>query len=224
MGKFSRPAIIKAVLLALFILAAVFVFRFTSLIELLTLDKMKRLIDASGYWAPLVFIFIYILGSCLFVPDTVITILGGGLFGAYWGFVYVFSGAVLGATAAFFIGRYLGRDFISSILGENLKKYDKDIERNGFATVLYLRLVYFPFTIMNFGMGLTRVRFWDYFWGTFLGIIAGTFVFTFLVGTLKEIWTQGDWGRLISVKVFISVGLFVVSLFIPKIIKRYKKE
>jgi uncharacterized membrane protein YdjX (TVP38/TMEM64 family) len=73
---------------------------------------------------------------------------------------------MLGASGAFFIGRELGRDFAASLVGDRLKKYDEGIERNGFATVLYLRLVYFPFTPMNFGMGLTRVRFWDYFFGT----------------------------------------------------------
>ena len=92
----------------------------------------------------------------------------------------------------------------------------------GLATVLYLRLVYFPFTPMNFGMGLTRVRFWDYFSGTALGIIVGTFIFTFFVGTIKDVWSSGQWGGLLSWKVFFSLGLFVFSFFIPKIIERLK--
>jgi hypothetical protein len=57
-----------------------------------------------------------------------------------------------------------------------------------------------------------------------LGIIVGTFIFTFFVGTLKEVWASGNWGNLVSFKVVFSVGLFVFSLFIPKIIKRFKKE
>jgi uncharacterized membrane protein YdjX (TVP38/TMEM64 family) len=70
---------------------------------------------------------------------------------------------MLGASAAFWIGRTLGRHLAASLVGDRLKKYDEAIERHGFATVLYLRLVYFPFTPMNFGMGLTRVHFRDYF-------------------------------------------------------------
>ena len=66
---------------------------------------------------------------------------------------------MIGAAAAFLIGRTLGRDFAASLIGDKLKRYDDAIERNGFATVLYLRLVYFPFTPLNFGMGLTKVRF-----------------------------------------------------------------
>jgi uncharacterized membrane protein YdjX (TVP38/TMEM64 family) len=131
---------------------------------------------------------------------------------------------MVGASAAFWIGRTLGRDFAASMIGDRLRKYDDAIERNGFATVLYLRLVYFPFTPMNFGMGLTRVRFWDYFFGTGLGIIVGTFIFTFFIGTLKEVWASGNWENLISFKVFFSVALFVFSLFIPKIIARFRKE
>ena len=68
-------------------------------------------------------------------------------------------------------------------------------------------------------MGLTRVRFWDYFFGTGLGIIVGTFIFTFFIGTVKEVWASGHWGKLLSLKVFFSLGLLAFSFFIPKIIK-----
>ena len=131
---------------------------------------------------------------------------------------------MVGSSAAFWIGRTLGREFAASMIGDRLRKYDDAIARNGFATVLYLRLVYFPFTAMNFGMGLTKVRFWDYFAGTGLGILVGTFIFTFFIGTLKEVWASGHWSQLLSSKVFFSVGLFVFSFFIPKIIKKLRKE
>ena len=121
-----------------------------------------------------------------------------------------------GASAAFFIGRTLGREFAASLIGNRLRKYDDSIEKNGFATVLYLRLLYFPFTPMNFGMGLTKVRFRDYFVGTGLGIIIGTFIYTFFVGTLREIWGSGQWSRLISPRVFFSVGLFALFIFHPE--------
>jgi uncharacterized membrane protein YdjX (TVP38/TMEM64 family) len=106
-----------------------------------------------------------------------IIFLVAAIFGSYFGFLYVWLGTMIGSSLAFFIGRYLGRDFAASLIGDRLKKYDEAIERNGFATVLYLRLLYFPFTPMNFGMGLTRVRFRDYFSGTAVGIIVGAFIF-----------------------------------------------
>jgi len=221
--KTSKP-IFKAIAFGAFIIGAIFLIRFTPVKNYLTADALGGFLEGAGLWAPVVYMMIYAVGVCLFVPGTLLTGLGAAIFGAYWGFLYVWIGAMMGAGAAFFIGRTLGRDFAASLIGDKLKKYDDAIERNGFATVLYLRLVYFPFTPMNFGMGLTKVRFWDYIAGTGLGIIVGTFIFTFFIGTLKDVWASGNWGELISFKVFFSIGLFIVSFFIPKIIKRIKGE
>ena len=222
--KSRKKALIKALGLLAFIVVAILVVRYTPLKDYLTPEALSRFLEMAGIWAPIVFILVYTVGICLFLPGTLLTGLGAAIFGAYWGFVYVWIGAMLGAGAAFWIGRTLGRDFAASLIGDKLQKYDDAIERNGFATVLYLRLVYFPFTAMNFGMGLTKVRFWDYIFGTGLGILVGTFIFTFFIGTVKEVWASGDWGQLISFKVFFSVALFIFSLFIPKIIKRVKGE
>ena len=217
-----KKATLKALILVAFIIGAILLVRFTPVKLFLTADALSRFLDMAGFWAPLAFILVYAAGVCLFVPGTLLTGLGAAIFGAYRGFVWVWIGAMLGSSLAFFIGRTLGREFAASLIGDKLKKYDDAIERNGFAAVLYLRLVYFPFTPMNFGMGLTKVHFRDYFAGTGLGIIVGTFIFTFFIGTLKEVWASGNWAELISFKVIFSIGLFVFSLFIPKIIKKIK--
>jgi hypothetical protein len=57
-----------------------------------------------------------------------------------------------------------------------------------------------------------------------VGILVGTFIFTFFIGTLKDVWVSGDWGALWSLKVFFSIGLFVISFFIPKLIQKVRKE
>jgi uncharacterized membrane protein YdjX (TVP38/TMEM64 family) len=220
----KKIAAMKAIALVIFIVAAIYVVRFTHVKDLFTRDVLGNFLETAGFWAPLIFILIYTAGVCLFVPGIVLTVLGAAIFGPYWGFLYVWVGAMAGASAAFCIGRTLGRDFAASLIGERLRKYDEAIERNGFATVLYLRLVYFPFTPMNFGMGLTKVRFWDYFFATGLGIIVGTFIFTFFVGTIRDVWASGDWSRLLSFQVFFSVVLFVSSFFIPTIIRKIRKE
>ncbi len=220
----GKGPLIKALALLLFIVAAVVTVRFTPVKGYLTREALGQVLESAGYWAPLLFILVYIVGICLFVPGTLLTTLGAAIFGAYWGFLYVWVGAMIGASAAFWIGRTLGREFAASLIGDRLKKYDEAIERNGFATVLYLRLIYFPFTPMNFGMGLTRVRFLDYLFGTGLGIIVGTFIFTFFVGTVRDVWASGNWGDLLSFKVVFSVALFVFSFFIPKIIRKLKGE
>lgn len=222
--RIQNRAVIKVIVLVAFIVGALVLVRFTPIKGYLSADQLGRFLEASGFWAPLLFIAIYAVGVCLFVPGTVLGAMGAILFGAYLGFAYVWVGAMIGAGSAFFIGRYLGREFAESLIGDKLGKYDDAIERNGFATVLYLRLVYFPFTPLNFGMGLTKVRFRDYIFGTGLGIIVGTFIFIFFIGTLKEVWASGNWAQLLSSKVFFSMALFIFSLFIPKIINKFKKR
>ncbi|HWP49481.1 MAG TPA: TVP38/TMEM64 family protein [Candidatus Limnocylindrales bacterium] len=219
-----KGAAIKASIFIVFIVGAIYLVRFTPVKEFFTPEVLGRSLESAGIWAPLIYIVIYTVGVCLFVPGTVLTALGAAIFGPYWGFLYVWLGAMAGSSVAFFIGRTLGRDFAASLIGDRLKKYDDAIARNGFATVLYLRLIYFPFTPLNFGMGLTRVRFLDYFFGTALGILVGTFIFTFFVGTLKEVLASGDWSQLLSVKVLFSLVLFVFSFFIPKLVKKFKEN
>ena len=220
--KNRRGAAIKAAFLVAFIITAIVLVRFTPLKEYLRAERLGLLLETAGFWAPVAYVLIYAAGVCLFIPGTLLTALGAAIFGPYLGFLYVWLGAMIGSSLAFFIGRYLGRDFAASLIGDKLKKYDDGIERNGFATVLYLRLVYFPFTPMNFGMGLTKVRFRDYLAGTALGIIVGTFIFTFFIGTVKEVWANGRWEELLSWKIFFSLGLFVFSFFIPKIVEKIK--
>jgi uncharacterized membrane protein YdjX (TVP38/TMEM64 family) len=219
-----KNAMIKAVIFISFIACCIIILKLTPAREYINIKTISSFIDSAGVWAPLVYIVIYAVGVCLFLPGTLLTGIGAAVFGSYYGFVYVWIGAMIGSSCAFIIGRTLGRDYAASLIGEKLKRYDDAIERNGFATVLYLRLVYFPFTPMNFGMGLTKVRFADYFFGTGLGIIVGTFIFTFFIGTLKDVWASGNWGELLSFRVFGSIALFIFSFFIPKLIKRMKGE
>jgi uncharacterized membrane protein YdjX (TVP38/TMEM64 family) len=225
-GKTRQPllrrkrGIWKAMFLTAFIGAAVYLVHFTPLRDFLSREALSHFFEEAGFWAPVFFIIFYTVGACLFIPGALLTAIGAAIFGAYWGFVYVWIGAMGGSSAAFWIGRTLGREFAASLVGDRLKKYDDAIERNGFTTVLYLRLVYFPFTPMNFGMGLTKVRFWDYFEGTGLGMLVGIFVFTFFIGSLKEVWASGDWSQLFSIKIFLAVGLFIFSLLIPRFLKK----
>lgn len=221
-NKKSKRGVLKAAILALFIGAAIITVRFTPLKEVLTPDHISALMETAGAWAPVVYILFYAIGACLFIPGTMLAVIGAAVFGPYLGFVYVWLGAILGASGAFLIGRYLGRDFAASLIGPRLQKYDEAIGRNGFATVLYLRLIYFPFTPLNFGMGLTKVRFREYFSGTALGIMVGTFIFTFFVGTIQEVWAGGRWEELLSWKVVLSLALFLFSFFIPKLLKLIK--
>jgi len=206
----------------LFLAGGVCIFRFTPVKDLITPQSLGRLLDAVGWWAPVLFVFVEAIAISLFIPASIPILLGAGLFGASWGFFCGWIGAVGGASLAFLVGRTLGRDFVASIIGDRLKRYDEAIGRNGFTTVLYLRLLNSPFTPMNYGLSLTQVRFWDFFFGTGLGVAVSIFVLTFLGGTLKDVWISGQWEDLISLEVGFALAIFVFSFFIPLILKRVR--
>jgi len=220
----EKKGVGKAIVFALFLAAMIALFRFTPAREYISPGYLQRLVHSFGPWGPLAFVLLYAGGICLFLPATLFTGIGALLFGTLHGFLYNELGAMLGASLAFYIGRYLGRDFAAGLIGDRLKQYDDRIAANGFATVLYLRLIFFPFTPLNFGMGLTRVTFREYFFGTLFGIIAGGFVLTFFFATLAEVWRSGDWWRLMSWKTVFSLALFVGSFFIPKVIRKIQPE
>ncbi len=212
-----------SVLLAM-VLSALFLVYFTELTARMNSDSLRILLDRTGSWSPVAFIILYTTGVLLFIPGPLLAGVGAAIFGPYWGFLYVYLGAMMGGTTAFLLGRWLGREFAASLAGRRLRRYDEAIERNGFATVLYLRLIYSPYSPMSFGMGLTKVRFWPYFLATALGIFAGTFILTFSIGTFTEVWMSGQWEKLLTPRVFLSLGLFFISPFIPLLVKRVRKR
>ena len=85
---------IKALVFVVFILAAIYVIRFTPVKEFLTREALSHFLESAGIWAPVLFILVYAVGVCLFVPGTLLTALGAAIFGAYWGFLYVWIGAM----------------------------------------------------------------------------------------------------------------------------------
>lgn len=144
-----------------------------------------------GMLAPFVYMVVYAAAAIMFIPGAPLTIVGGVLFGSLFGTLYTVIGATVGAALAFLLARFFGRDFVGILEGEKWKKlgeYDKKIEENGFGVVLFLRLApIFPFNGLNFGLGLTKVTFKDYFWGTFAGIIPGTFAYVYLGDSLASL-------------------------------------
>ncbi len=105
----KRKGLIKALIFFGFVISAIVVVRFTPVKDYLTTEALTSFLENAGFWAPVVYIVIYAVGVCLFLPGTLLTALGAAIFGAYWGFIYVWIAAMLGASGAFLIGRTLAR-------------------------------------------------------------------------------------------------------------------
>jgi uncharacterized membrane protein YdjX (TVP38/TMEM64 family) len=153
-------------------------------------------IDGLGAIAPIAFILLYILVTVAFIPASVVTLGAGVVFGVIKGSLLVFIGAMLGATAAFLVGRYLAQDWVARRTADRPKfqAIDAAIAREGRKVIFLLRLSpLFPFNLLNYGLGLSQVSLKDYVLGT-LGIVPGTIMYVYLgslVGSLAMLGAEG---------------------------------
>jgi uncharacterized membrane protein YdjX (TVP38/TMEM64 family) len=145
------------------------------------LPRFAQWVDGLGVWGPVVFIIGYALAAVAFVPGSLLTLAAGAIFGLAQGFVYVFCAATLGASAAFCVARYLARGAIERRLAGNPRfaAIDRAVGAQGRKIVFLLRLSpVFPFNLLNYALGLTRVRFIDFFVAS-LGMLPGTLLYVY---------------------------------------------
>lgn len=139
-------------------------------------------VESLGAWGPIAFIGIYNLATVLFLPGSLLTLGGGAIFGLVKGSIFVFLAATLGATFAFLIGRYLARDAIAQKIEGNqkFKAIDEAIAQEGLKIVFLTRLSpVFPFNLLNYALGLTKVSLRDYVIGS-IGMLPGTILYVYL--------------------------------------------
>jgi uncharacterized membrane protein YdjX (TVP38/TMEM64 family) len=154
-------------------------------------------INSLGAIAPLIFILLYITITVAFWPASIVTLGAGIVFGVVKGSLLVFIGAMLGAIAAFLVGRYVARDWVAKKISSNPKfqAVDEAIGREGRKIIFLLRLSpIFPFNLLNYALGLSRISLKDYAIGT-VGILPGTIMYVYLghlVGDLATLGTGGE--------------------------------
>jgi len=135
----------------------------------------------AGIMAPLLFIGIYAISTVLFLPGSVLTIAGGVLFGPVWGTFYSLTGATIGATIAFLTARYLASDLILRKTGGRLRQLIDGVETEGWRFVAFVRLVpLFPFNLLNYALGLTRIRLFHYVVTSYICMLPGAIAYTYL--------------------------------------------
>ena len=143
--------------------------------------RFAEWVEASGALGPVVFILGYAIAVIAFVPGSVLTLAAGAIFGLVEGTIYVFVAATLGATAAFLIARYGARAMIERRIEGDARfaRIDRAVGEAGLKIVTLLRLSpVFPFNILNYGLGLTRVGLLDYVLAS-AGMIPGTLLYVY---------------------------------------------
>ncbi len=189
-------------------------------------------VDSLGIWGPLVFIAGYAVATVAFVPGSLLTLAAGAIFGLGKGTLLVFFGSTLGASAAFLIARYLARGAIERRLESRPKfrSIDSAVGRQGRKIVFLLRLSpAFPYSLLNYGLGLTRVRFVDYLIAC-LGMVPGTFLYVYYgkaLGSLAEVASGARPDRGAADWALLGVGLvatILVTTIITRIARRALRE
>jgi uncharacterized membrane protein YdjX (TVP38/TMEM64 family) len=182
---------------------------------------LERWIEDAGIWAPLLFIAVYAIAAVLFLPGSVLTLAGGALFGPVLGTFYNLTGATIGATLAFLIARYLASDWVADKAGGRLKQLINGVEGEGWRFVAFTRLVpLFPFNLLNYALGLTRIRLSHYLFATYTCMLPGAIAYTYLGYAGREAVGGGE--SLVQ-KALLALALLAVVAFLPRLIGKLRR-
>jgi uncharacterized membrane protein YdjX (TVP38/TMEM64 family)/Fe-S oxidoreductase len=217
----NRCGALRPLLILAAIIAAIVLVRVSGVGQYLEPERLRALFAGFGIVAPLVYIAFYTVAPALMLPGLPISMAGATVFGPVWGVVYTIIGATLGACMAFLIARYTARDWVERrLVGSRWNKLDSETAQNGWKAVAFTRLIpLFPFNLLNFAFGLTKISFLQYAVATFVFMLPGTIAFiTFsssLLGLLK--------GK-VSPEFFVGLGLIIAVSMIPKMARWQKNR
>jgi uncharacterized membrane protein YdjX (TVP38/TMEM64 family) len=192
--------------------------------------RFAQWVESLGVWGPVVFILGYAVAAVAFVPGSLLTLAAGAIFGLWKGTLYTLIGATLGASAAFLVARYVARGAIERRITGNAKfaAIDRAVGREGFKIVALLRLSpIFPFNLLNYSLGLTRVGFLPYLLAS-IAMLPGTLLYVYYgkaAGSLAALAGGAQTGT--GSWVLLGVGLvatILVTTFVTRLAGRALRQ
>jgi len=181
---------------------------------------LEAWVAGAGAAGPLLFIVIYALATVLFLPGAALTLVGGALFGPVAGTLYNLTGATVGAVIAFLAARHLAADWVRQRAGPRLDGIMGGVATEGWRFVAFTRLVpLFPFNLLNYVLGLTRIPLVAYALATAVFMLPGAIVYTYLGYAGREA-LAGSEGLL--QKGFIALSLLGALAFLPRLVARLR--
>lgn len=220
-SKPEKKGITIRILLLLTILGIASTLRFVGIDQYLDMAHIEQLLSLCKECPPSLYIFVLSLAPVFFLPGFPFVIAAGILYGHTWGLVYAMTGATLGAGLSFLLSRYIANEWVRSALSDTKwSKLHKMTRTHGWKIVVILRLVpLFPYTPLNYGLGLTNIKFSHYIIATFLGILPACTAFILFSSSFLDL-LQGN----VSPN-FIAgtILLFFVSL-VPFIYKKVRSQ
>jgi len=185
-------------------------------------EVITQRIEDFGPLAWLVFMLLYAVGTVFFFPGSVLTLAGGALFGPVFGTFLNLTSATIGAALAFLIARYLASEWVEERTGGRLRQLKEGVEKEGWHFVAFVRLVpLFPFNLLNYALGLTRIRFSHYLLATYICMLPGAIAYTYLGYAGREAIGGGEE---IVQKAMLALALLAAVAFLPRIISHFRNR
>ncbi len=185
-GRLPRHLLLRFLLLMAIVAAGFVVLRWTPARGLLSQEAMIHAFESlrESWWAPLVLVASYVVLCPFGVPATPMLVAGGIVFGTLGGWGLSFLGTMLAGAATYLLGRVLGRDFVVHFFGRRLKKVERSIARRGFWSLVGVRFMPLPFTLVNYCAALAGVRPGMFLLTTAVGLAPITLFFSYFAASL----------------------------------------
>jgi len=211
MALISRPWI-KLFFAMIFVLFIFAIFRVLNIdFSAFSEDAFRKKIETLGIWGPAFYVLIYVLRPFIFFPASILSAAAGVIWGPFEGFIYLQIAANTSASLEFFFARYSGRDIVKKYIKDKFFNIDERIAKHAFLTVLLIRLIpNVAWDIQNLALGLTKVKFRDYFLATLIGIMPGSFALVFFgFSLLKVVYRPENFWILIIALLIISAVYYI---------------
>jgi len=195
------------------------------------LTRLFESIAALGPWGPIALIGVYIIACVFLIPASIPTFAAGILFGVLKGSLVAMAGGVLGACAAYWIGRLLARDWMARRIARSRRftALDNAADEHGLTVVILSRLSPIaPYVLLNYAFGLTKVSFWKYVLGTILGVAPAMVMYVYVGAGLRSLaevaaYARGQEQAPPAYRLFFWTGLavtVVVTILLTRLARR----
>ena len=203
----SKPSVLRPLIFLSLLGGIIFTVRYFQLDQYLEKERLRQIVAGYGTLGPLIYMLIWVAAPPLFLPGLPIGLAGGILFGPFWGVIYTIFGATSGATLAFLVARYLARDWVKAKLtGTKLVTLDEKVGQHGWKIVALTRLVpLFPYNLLNYAFGLTRISLKAYVASTFIFMLPMTIAIIYFSANLLDLLRGKITGGVV-------VGIILVAL------------
>jgi len=221
-----KAAILKSLIIFLTLFAFPALWKWTSLNDWINLETIVAW-QASVRNNPAAFYLVvgaYLLGSLVLFPVTILNVATIFAFGPILGNIYGLFGWLAGAAMGYGIGRALGRQSVRTLARSRLGRLIQPAGRNGFLTVLTLRVFpVAPFTLINFFVGATGIRFRDFFLASLVGRIPGIILLTLAGAQVENLLRQPDVIGVVLLGLTLTLVPFALAQFSKRVVSRHRR-